>query len=49
MKKAWGLNGLHDEREKREKGEHKLGRDFRSKILGEILGKILGEILGAYK
>ena len=38
MKKAWGLKGLHVERERRERGEHKLGRDFRSKNLGEILG-----------
>ena len=27
LKKAWGLKGLHDERERREKGEHKLGRE----------------------
>ena len=27
LKKAWGLKGLHVERERREKGEHKLGRE----------------------
>ena len=27
MKKAWGLKGLHVERERRKKGEHKLGRE----------------------
>ena len=27
LKKAWGLEGLHVERERREKGEHKLGRE----------------------
>ena len=27
MKKAWGLKDLHVEREIREKGEHKLGRE----------------------
>ena len=26
MKKAWGLKDLHVERERRKKGEHKLGR-----------------------
>ena len=33
LKKAWGLKGLHDERERREKEEHKLGRGFRFKIM----------------
>ena len=36
-RKAWrkleSLKGLHDERERREKGEHKLERGFRSKIM----------------
>ena len=36
-RKAWrkleSLKGLHDERERREKGEHKLGRGFRLKIM----------------
>ena len=27
LKKAWGLEGLHVERERRKKGEHKLGRE----------------------
>ena len=27
LKKAWGLKGLHVERERKEKGEHKLGRE----------------------
>ena len=32
-KKAWDLKGLHVGRERKEKGEHKLGRGFRSKIM----------------
>ena len=27
LKKVWGLKGLHVERERREKREHKLGRE----------------------
>ena len=27
LKKAWGLEGLHVEEERREKGEYKLGRE----------------------
>ena len=27
LKKAWGLEDLHVERERRKKGEHKLGRE----------------------
>ena len=30
-RKAWKLEGLHDEREKREKGEHKLRREMEHK------------------
>ena len=38
-RKAWrkleGLKGLHDERERREKGEHKLGRENLSVFTNE--------------